>query len=128
MSTAKKRIDISVRTKKEFFKRGKEIARKADKGETLEPVTSIWFEDPKDLAKFLSEAKLELIKAIRKRPMSIPDLVVALQRHRASLTRDINILEQAGLVKSEMVVNPGHGRVRVVRASSKEAVTLMLKF
>lgn len=127
MSTDKK-IDISVRTNHAFFKRGKNIAIKADRGEILESSTTIWFEDPKDLAKFLSEAKFELINAIRKKPMSIPDLVIALHRPRASVTRDINVLEQAGLVQSEMVVNPCHGRVRVVRASSKEAVTLMFKF
>lgn len=39
-----------------------------------------------------------------------------------------DVLEQFGLVKSEMTVNAGHGRVRIVKSSNKDPVTLQIKF
>ncbi|MCS5708494.1 MarR family transcriptional regulator [Candidatus Berkiella cookevillensis] len=79
------------------------------------------------LLKFLSENKFDLIDLIRDKPQSISELVKALHRNRAAVTRDVNTLEEYGLVKSEMVVNAGHGRVRIVMPVTKEAVTLQIR-
>lgn len=65
---------------------------------------------------------------IRDKPRSISDLAKALHRNRASVTKDVDVLEQFGLVKSEMAVNAGHGRVRIVKPASKDAVTLQIRF
>jgi len=124
MSTSKN-VDIDT---KDFFAKGKSISQKADKRKKISASKTIWFEDPKDLLKFVSENKFDLIGLIRNKPRSITELAEALNRNRSSVTKDVNILEEFGLVKSEMEVNAGHGRVRMVKPVSKEAVTLQIKF
>lgn len=129
MSTPKKhKFDVDVREKHEFFERGRSIAKKADKGSKLDTSKTIWFEDPKDLLKFICKSKFDLIDLIRGQPRSISELAKALKRNRSSVTRDVNTLEKFGLVESEMIVNAGHGRARIVKPISECAVTLQIKF
>lgn len=129
MSTRKNvDVDIAVHKHQDLFEQGRKIARKADKLVKLSASKTIWFEDPKDLLKFLSENKFDLISLIRDKPRSISELAKVLHRNRASVMRDVDVLEQFGLVKSEMAVNAGHGRVRIVKSARKDAVTLQIKF
>ncbi|MCB9336264.1 MAG: MarR family transcriptional regulator [Flavobacteriales bacterium] len=123
-----KNPDVAAHSKSDFFAKGKKIAAAADKKSKLTPSKTIWFEDHKDLLKFLSENKFDLINLIRNQPMSISDLARKLHRNRASVTKDVNTLEEFGLVKSEMTVNAGHGRVRMIKPATKSEVTLQIRF
>lgn len=127
-SRRKNDVNIAVRKKRDFFEKGQKIAKRADKASKLNESKTIWFEDPKDLLKFLSENKFDLISLIRDKPRSISELAKASHRNRASVTRDVNVLEEFGLVKSEMAVNAGHGRVRIVKPATNDAVILQIRF
>jgi len=43
------KLTITTGTEKDFFERGKNIARKLDQGESVEPECVISFEDPQEL-------------------------------------------------------------------------------
>lgn len=77
MNTQRKpELDISARKKEDFFKRGRAIAKRLDKNESLgEPSKNIWFEDPDDLIQFLSKNKFDLINVLRRSPHTMAELV-----------------------------------------------------
>lgn len=77
--------------------------------------------------KFITVAKLALLAVIRKKPASISMLANKLHRSRASIDKDIQLLESVGIVESEYVINPGHGRCRVIKAVDKKPVKLRVE-
>lgn len=121
-----KEIVFTVKTesKEDFFARGKKIAALLDKGEHITPRRIISFEDPNDLIKFLTKAKLALLAAIRKKPDSISRLAHKLHRSRAAIDKDVQLLESIGIVKSEYVINPGHGRCRIIKTIDSKPIKL----
>jgi hypothetical protein len=62
--------------------------------------------------------------AIRKKPDSISGLAHKLHRSRAAIDKDVQLLESVGIVVSEYIVNPGHGRCRIIRAMDSEPIKL----
>jgi len=44
----------------------------------------------------------------------------------SAVRRDVSALEKFGIVESEHVVNPGHGRVRVVSAPARVTISAEL--
>lgn len=130
MNTQRKpELDISARKKEDFFKRGRAIAKKLDKNEPLEgPSKNIWFEDPDDLMQFLSKNKFDLIDVLRRSPHTMAELVHILKRNRSAIEKDLKVLSMFGLVECELKANPGHGRVKVARATNNEPVTLQIRF
>src|SRR5690348_3922204 len=116
-STYNKPIVFTVKTESidDFFARGKRIAKQLDQNKSIASERIISFEDPKDLIKFLTEAKLMLLAAIRKKPDSISSLAHKLHRSRSAIDKDIQLLESVGIVESEYVINPGHGRHRIIK-------------
>lgn len=105
-----------------FFKRGKKIARLADEGKSIPESFLISFEDPKEFSSLLSPAKLQLIKHVRKNPVSVTDLAKILNRDRSAVSKDVSILENFGLVAISEKPNPGHGKIKEVSATSKKIV------
>ena len=105
-----------------FFKRGRDIARLADQGKPIPAERVIAYEDPEELARILTTAKIALFRAIKERPGSITDIAARLNRDRSAVKRDIDDLEQAGLVSVEERLHPGHGRLKEVRASADRIV------
>ena len=96
-----------------FFSRAREHARKLDKGEELEPEITISFENPADMIRVLSAERIRLLKMVKK-PSPVVELANSLKRDTRAVSRDIDLLENFGLVHSRYVPNPGHGRRRVV--------------
>jgi predicted transcriptional regulator len=125
-SRKSKEIVFTVKTESidEFFARGKQIAKQLDHGESIVPSKIISFEDPKDLIKFLNHTKLILLAAIRKKPDSISRLASKLHRSRSAIDKDVQLLESIGIVKSEYITNPGHGRCRIIKAVDTKPVKL----
>lgn len=90
--------------------------RAADKGEAIKPSQTVTFEDPSEMLHFLSETKINLIRAIQKHGGSITNIAKATKRNRASVYKDICELEKFGLVKVYKEINPGHGWHNIVRS------------
>ena len=113
-----------IRTGKveEFFKRGRETGRLADEGKPIPAERTIAYEDPEDLARILTAAKIALFRTIQERPGSITDIAARLKRDRSAVKRDIDDLAQAGLVSVEEKPSPGHGRLKEVRAAAERVV------
>ena len=105
-----------------FFKRGRAIARLADQGKPITAERVISYENPEELARILTTAKIALFRAIKKQPGSITDIAARVNRDRSAVKRDIDDLEHAGLVWVEEKTHPGHGRLKEVRAAASKVV------
>lgn len=119
-------IVFTVKTEsvKDFFSRGKTKAKLLDKGKSISSERTISFEDPKDLIKFLTESKLLLLAEIRKKPDSISGLANKLNRSRSAIDKDVQLLESVGIVESQYITNPGHGRQRIIKAIDPKPIKL----
>ncbi|MHB1358143.1 MAG: HVO_A0114 family putative DNA-binding protein [Rhodocyclaceae bacterium] len=113
---------IKTESTAEFFNRGKVIARLADQGKPIPAERIIAFEDPEDIARLITTAKLALFREVRKRPGSITELSARLHRDRSAVKRDIDELEHAGLIEVESMPLPGHGRKKEVRAIATQVL------
>ena len=103
----------------EFFGRAREDARKLDRGQRLEPELVISFEDANEMMKVLSAQRLRLLRASRTAtPVSV--LADNLKRNARAVSRDVDLLESFGLLRTHYVPNPGHGRRRIVEPSAKK--------
>ena len=98
-----------------FFQQGREIARKLDRGERVEPVRIISFEDPDDMLELLTHGRVELFRAIKSEPGSIADIARRLHRDRSAVKRDVDVLASAGIVEIEDKPFPGHGRMKYIK-------------
>ncbi len=113
---------IKVASVDEFFKRGKTTAKLADKGKRIPRERIISFEDPEDLARLITTAKLMLFREVKECPGSITDLSQRLHRDRSAVKRDVDELERFGLVEVEEKPFPGHGRIKEVRAVADQVL------
>ena len=113
------KVTIKTGSTEEFFKRGRKIARLADKGQPIPPHTIISFEEPADVLKLLTPARLAVFQAAREQPSSITALSDRLKRDRSAVKRDVDELEKAGLLLIESQVLPGHGRMKQVRLAAR---------
>lgn len=100
-----------------FFSRAKQAARKADRGEAFEEKLTLSFEDPQQMFSVLSEARRNLMLEVMHQPRTINELSDRLHRNRSSITKDVGLLEQLGLLVSQRQANPaGHGIQKIVRS------------
>lgn len=108
-------LTIKTGTEGDFFKRGRTLARKADRHESLPKEHTLSFEDPADMIKLITKTRLTLFRTIRDTPGSITSIASRLHRDRSAVKRDLDELERAGLVTTCLTVLPGHGRMKHVR-------------
>ena len=125
----KSEVIFTVKTepREEFFARGKRLAKMLDKGGEIPASRIISFEDPEDLVNFLTKTKQALLAALRKKPDSISGLAHKLHRSRAAVDRDVQQLESIGIVESEYMINPGHGRCRIIKAIDSNPIKLQVE-
>jgi len=107
---------IESGTEAEFFARGRRIAQQADRGAPIPETHIVTFEDPAELARLLTAARIGLFQAIKAEPASITGIAARLHRDRSAVKRDVDALLHAGLVSVETEVNVGHGSHKMVRA------------
>lgn len=112
------KLTIKTGTEEDFFKRGRLLAKAADRGESLPDERTISFEDPADMMKLITAARLALFRAVKEMPGSITQISERLHRDRSAVKRDVDELERAGLVTIVDKVLPGHGRMKEVRATA----------
>lgn len=98
--------------------RGRETLRRATEGEEHDPVIQVNFTDLRDLARLMSEENLELLTAIVERnPDSISDLAAAVDRDYKSVHRNLQELEQFGVIEFESV---GNTKQPILRGGAEE--------
>jgi len=114
MKSAKVRIGVD--SVDGFLARARERARKLDRGEKITPEIVISFEDPADMLRVLSAQRIRLLRLAKKKPMPVADLAGQLKRDTRAVSRDVDLLEEFGLLRSRYETNPGHGRRRIVDA------------
>lgn len=117
-------LTIKTGTEADFFRRGRQLAQAAEKGEALPDERVLSFEDPADVMKLITTARLALFRAIKEMPGSITQISEGLHRDRSAVKRDVDELARAGLVTIAEKVLPGHGRMKEVRVVANR-VSLM---
>lgn len=118
------KLTIKTGTEDDFFRRGRQLAQAADRGQTLPEESTISFEDPAEVVKLITAARLALFRAIKEMPGSITEISERLHRDRSAVKRDVDELARVGMVTVSEKVLPGHGRMKEVRATAQQ-VSLM---
>jgi predicted transcriptional regulator len=103
---------ITVTDEHAFFARGKAIAKQVDAKAPIKTQTTLSFEDPNDMLRILTVARLDLFQAVKLQPDSISGVALRLQRDRSAVKRDVDCLAHAGLIQVKDQVLPGHGRMK----------------
>jgi predicted transcriptional regulator len=105
-----RKTEIRVEGVEAFFERGRKYARLADCGERIPESRIIAFEDVETLLSVLTEKRVTLIKQVKQKPGSITVLASRLGRDRSAVTRDVQLLERAGVIRVTLKTLPGHGK------------------
>ena len=116
----KTKITLRTGSTEDFFNRLLERAKKLDRGEVLPPGLTITFEDPEDLLEVLSSERVRLLRKVKGASMGISVLASGLKRDVRAVSRDVSLLEKAGLLRTSYQPNPGHGRMKVVEPVARE--------
>jgi len=66
----------------------------------------------------LSEGRRRLMLEVMHEPRTIDELSHRLHRNRSAISKDVGLLEKAGLLVTQRQANPGHGIQKVVRSVS----------
>lgn len=115
-----KNINVAIGTEEDFFARGRVVAAAADLGEAIKPSHSITFENPEELLNFMTPKRLLLLKALREQASSITNLAERVHRDRSAVSKDLVLLQKAGVVNVETKLSPGHGTIKMVHAVAQK--------
>ena len=117
-----KKSTINIRTGEveEFFGRIRKDAARLDRGEFIAPEVSITFEDATELLSVLSTERVRLLRCAKRGSVALTELALGVDRDVRAVSRDVDRLEKAGLLRTSFRVNPGHGRYKVVEPVARE--------
>jgi predicted transcriptional regulator len=122
--TVKMSRNVKVRVtndgRKGFFDRAREHARKLDRGEKLAAEVTISFENPSDIMQILSPQRIRVLEFAKKGARPVSSLASGLKRDPRAVSRDVELLEQFGLLRTRYEANPGHGRRRIVEPCAEK--------
>lgn len=113
---SKRKITVRTGTADDFFAVARDAARRMDRGERMEGAVTLMFEDPRRMLAVLSDERQRLMRAVLNAPRTVAELTRALKRDRATVSKDVRLLERAGLVMTRRQPNPGHGVRKLVSA------------
>jgi predicted transcriptional regulator len=111
---ASARVRVTNDGVKGFFGRAREHARRLDRGEKLAPEITISFENPSDILQILTAQRIRVLELAKKGPSPVARLAGELGRDLRAVSRDVELLEEFGLLRTRYEANPGHGRRRIV--------------
>jgi predicted transcriptional regulator len=114
------KVTITTETADRFFDRVFKNAAKLDRGERIAPGITISFEDPLEMLEVLTAERVRLLRRAKKGAAPVADLASALKRDVRAVSRDVDRLERAGLLRTSFQTNPGHGRRKVVEPVARE--------
>lgn len=66
------------------------------------------------MLRVLSAERVRLLRVARERAAPVSDLANDLNRDTRAVSRDVDLLESFGLLRTRYEKNPGHGRRRIV--------------
>lgn len=115
-----RKSEIRVEPSAKFFERGREIAKRADRGVTIPPSRILAFEDFASLLHVLTQKRIVLLKKVKEEPASIARLAQRLKRDRSAVTRDVQVLAHYGVVQVTEKILPGHGKQKWVTPIARE--------
>ena len=113
------RTIIGVESFDDVMNRSADRAAKLSHGEAVRAERRVTFESAEDLISYLTPQRLRLIRKVREQPLSITALAASLERDRGAVSRDVQALRTAGLIRVKKGINPGHGSVQLVQARGK---------
>jgi predicted transcriptional regulator len=116
----KNNVKIKTGSTSEFFGRLRGRAEKLDRGESLPAEITIAFEDPMELLNVLTAERVRLLRRTKAGSLPISDLASGLKRDVRAVSRDVVLLEKAGLLRTSYRANPGHGRLKIVEPVAQE--------
>lgn len=116
----KTKVNIKTGSVDEFFGRVRGHAEKLDRGESLPAEITITFENPAELLNVLTSQRVRLLRRAKKGSLPISDLASGLKRDVRAVSRDVVLLERAGLLRTSYRANPGHGRLKIVEPVARE--------
>lgn len=100
---------------REHSQRSRDVARALDAKTDVLPharvFTSVQFQE---FVTELTPKRFELLRLAIKRRRSINDLASAAHREPSAVSRDVAKLQKLGLVRVDLVPNPGHGQMKMV--------------
>ena len=105
---------------KGFFGRAREHARKLDRGEKLAAEMTITFENPSDILQILSPQRIRVLEFARRGAKPVSTLASGLKRDTRAVSRDVELLEQFGLLRTRYETNPGHGKRSIVEPRAEK--------
>jgi predicted transcriptional regulator len=114
------KVTVTTETSDGFFKRVLRNAARLDRGETIAPGITISFEDPLEMLEVLTSERVRLLRKAKIGAAPVADLASALKRDVRAVSRDVDRLEKAGLLRTSFQTNPGHGRRKVVEPVARE--------
>jgi len=117
---AKAKVNLRTGSTEEFFHRVRDRAKKLDNGETLPAEITIGFEDPAEFLRILSSERVRLLRLVKGASQKVSALALGLQRDVRAVSRDVSLLEKAGLLRTRYELNPGQGRLKVVEPVARE--------
>ena len=100
------KLTIKTGAKDDFLQRGRQLAQAADHGEALPSESMISFEDPADVVRLITSARLALFRAIKEMQGSITETSERLHLDRSAVKRDVDELARANLVTVSEKVLP----------------------
>ncbi len=117
---AKRKLTVRTGTAQDFFDHASVAARRLDRGEKPGGGITLIFADPRRMFAVLSDQRQRLMRTLLNEPQTVAQLTQRLKRDRATVAKDVRMLEQAGLVVTQREPNPGHGvRTMVVPIAAK---------
>ena len=121
------KVRVSGDGVKGFFDRARDHARKLDRGEELAPEITVSFQNASDMMRVLSTERIRLLRVAKKKATPVSHLAVDLKRDTRAVSRDVDLLERFGLLRTRYEKNPGHGRQRIVesRAANYQLVAMI---
>jgi predicted transcriptional regulator len=118
----KAKVSVANDGLKGFLGHAREHARKLDRGEKLAAEMTISFENPSDIMQILSPQRIRVLEFARKKrgATAVSALASGLKRDPRAVSRDVELLEQFGLLRTRYEANPGHGRRRIVEPCAEK--------
>jgi len=114
------KVTVTTETSDGFFKRVLRNAARLDRGETIAPGITISFEDPLEMLEVLTSERVRLLRKAKAGAAPVADLASSLKRDVRAVSRDVDRLEKAGLLRTSFQTNPGHGRRKFVEPVARE--------
>jgi len=112
----KTKVTLTASSTDEYFERVRKRTRAMDRGEIPTSEVTISFEDPMEMLAVLTSERVRLLRQVKLKGQQISALAQGLERDVRAVSRDVSLLEEAGLVRTSYQTNPGHGRRKMVES------------